>query len=173
MARRTLDSIKREQRRYKGLAEGLFKLKGEARMLYMNENLRPMIEELRSRAWLLDSIVEMEEKQTNLEQSDFYYESLEKSDNYFANLTREKRDEMIGYFNAVKQEDMLEDPLWHAAFSAFMSTESLGVDKEAQVIVNQRKEAKETKENANNLLKEFKTAQQKFQKNILTRMQKN
>ena len=71
---------------------------------------------------------------------------------------------MMGYFNDVKQKDMLEDPLWHMAFSAFMSTESLGVDKEAQAIVEQRKEAKEAKENVANLVKEFKTAQQKFQK---------
>ena len=76
MARRTLDSIKREQKRYKGLAEGLLKMQGDARMLYMNEKLRPVIEEIRTRARLMDEIVKMEEKGSEWEQRDSDYEAL-------------------------------------------------------------------------------------------------
>lgn len=158
MAKRTIESIKKENERYKTLADDLLSMEQHGKFDQIDESLKKSLKALRVRAEHIHNIVERTRDQVNPLGLEYRYEQLEKCDGVFAKLSREQRKEWVKRFEAVNQEELLNDPRWHAAYSAFMSTECIGISREAQVMGEQRQAVKAAREKVVRIKQEYDNA---------------
>ena len=151
----TIESITKEYNRYKTLGEDLLSMEQHGKFEHMDKKLQKTLKALRVRAQHISNIVERTRDNINTDALDYRYKELEKCDIAFTKLSREQRKEVVDLFEAVNQEELLNDPRWHAAYSAFMSTECIGISREAQVIGEQRRAAKAAREKVVTIKKEY------------------
>ena len=129
--KRKIESLRREYESFKGLKtqiENMRKLNNKT-----FASVEPVMDQLYARITSLEEIIKLEAQEVKDENKLFdAYGKLGRTEFYFESLTEEERGRFEHIFENTKDEVLLKDSGWHAAYHAFLSTESLLIDKTTQ-----------------------------------------